>query len=123
MRVKADNVDALFERSALALFDHLVGLDTIEAKSTRKLEVSASAIDELMVSWLGELVYLFDSEGWLFNDFQLQLNNNTIVATGSGEHFDSEKHEIQYYIKAVTYHMLTVKKENARWSATVIFDI
>ena len=76
-----------------------------------------------MVNWLGELLYLFDSSGWLFKEFQLELDNLRIDALAAGETFKHEKHEIRYYIKAVTYHMLQVRKEGDLWVAKVIFDI
>ena len=121
--VRGEDLPSLFNNAALAFFDILSGLENIDDKETVNIEVEASDLEELMVNWLGELLYLFDSDGWLFRDFQLELENTRIVATARGERFNPDKHEIRYYIKAVTYHMLELKQVNDHWIAKVIFDI
>ncbi len=121
--VKAKDVNSLYKNAALAFFDLLTGLEKIEVKKEITLHAEGSDLEELMVNWLSELLFLFDSEGWLFRDFQLELQDTSISATAMGETFDPEKHEIYHYIKAVTYHMLEVKKDERGWVARVIFDI
>ena len=123
IEVVSGNLPDLFRKTALALFDLLVGLDSIDLREQVTITVEAANLEELMVSWLGELLYLFDTDGWLFRDFQLELENTKITAKATGEVFNPQKHQVQYYIKAVTYHMLEITRKEDRWLARVIFDI
>jgi SHS2 domain-containing protein len=46
-----------------------------------------------------------------------------VQAVAHGETFDSSRHEFKAEIKAVTYHQVTVKEEDGKWEARVIFDL
>ncbi len=121
--VRAKNLPELYINAALAFFDLMAGLENIKPNEMIPISVEATDLENLMVNWLGELLYLFDSDGWLLVDFQLELKHMRIIATGKGEKYDPTKHEIRYYIKAITYHMLEVKQDKDEWVARVIFDI
>lgn len=119
-----DTREALFVHAARALFDVLVSPETIEVKEERDVTVEAGALDELMVSWLGELLYLFDTQGLLLKGFEMKtLTENRLEAAVRGEPMDLQRHEIKTTIKAVTYHQLYVRKKNGAWEARVILDL
>ncbi|MDY6836986.1 MAG: archease [Thermodesulfobacteriota bacterium] len=114
----------LFINAARALFHVLVSPETIEEKEKRGVTVEAAALDELMVSWLGELLYLFDTQGLLLKGFEIKtLTENRLEATVRGETMDLRRHEIKTGIKAITYHQLYVREENGLWKAQVILDL
>ena len=116
--------EALFVHGARALFDVLVCPEAIEEKEERDVTVEAGALDELMVSWLGELLYLFDTQGLLLKGFEITtLTDNRLEATVRGEVMDLQRHEIKTTIKAITYHRLYVREENGAWEAQVILDL
>lgn len=114
----------LFVNAAKALFDVLVSADTIHEKEERTIAVGAAALDDLMVSWLGELLYLFDTQRMLAKGFEIKnLKDNRLKATVRGEIMDPARHEIKTGIKAVTYHRLYVRKGSGMWEAQVILDL
>ena len=116
--------EALFVHAAKALFEVLVSPETVEEREERAVVVEAVALDELMVSWLGELLYLFDTESLLLKAFQIKtLTENRLEATARGEAMDLQRHEIKTTIKAVTYHQLYVRKRNGVWETQVILDL
>ena len=81
-------------------------------------------LDELMVNWLDELLYMHDTEGLIFKRFLVRsFEKNSLKATASGEVLDPARHQIKAGIKAVTYHQLYVEKRGGLWEAQVIFDI
>ncbi len=123
IEVEAEDLAGLYRKAALAFFDLLVGLETIDTRDEVRISVEGSGTEELMVTWLDELLYLFDTDGWLFSNLRLELEDLKITATARGELFNPQKHQIRYYIKAVTYHMLEVRKDKQCWRAKVIFDI
>ena len=116
--------EALFSHAAEAFFEALVRLETVQEKEERLIEVEAAALDELMVGWLSELLFLFDTEALLLRRFEItHMKDRSLKATVSGELMDPTRHEIKTGIKAVTYHQLYVRQRAGIWEAQVILDI
>jgi SHS2 domain-containing protein len=117
-------LEELFTHAGLAFFEALVNLETIEKRIEKTIEAEADALDELMVNWLDELLFMYDTEGYLFSQFHFEMiEENQLKARASGEILDLERHDVRTGIKAVTYHQLSVVKKERRWEAQVIFDI
>ena len=77
-----------------------------------------------MVNWLSEILYLYDAEGWLFRDFEIDaLSDHSLSARALGEKFNPETHQLKLLVKAVTYHQLLVEQTDAGWRAQVYVDI
>jgi SHS2 domain-containing protein len=82
-------------------------------------------LEELLVGWLSELLYIHSTDFVFLNDFIIEsLTNNNLQAKSSGIKIDESPFQIEKEIKAVTYHNLQItKNEKGYWEATVIFDI
>jgi protein archease len=118
------DVKELFANAALALFSLITEPESIQEKSHLNLRVSSDERDSLLVEWLNELIYFFDAKHILFNRFDIQsLTQNELKATCYGEDFDPMKHKIKRGVKAATYHMLRLDKNNDGYKAQIILDI
>jgi SHS2 domain-containing protein len=115
---------ALFSHAAEAFFQALVRIETIQEKEERLIELEAAALDDLMVAWLSELLFLFDTENLLLRRFEItNMKDHGLRATVGGEVMDPTRHAIKTGIKAVTYHQLYVRQRGGVWEAQVILDI
>jgi SHS2 domain-containing protein len=115
---------ALFSHAAEAFFQAIVCVETIQEKEERLIEVEAPDLDDLMVAWLSELLFLFDSETLLLRRFEItDIKRHGLRATVGGEIMDPTRHEIKTGIKAVTYHRLYVRQRGGVWEAQVILDV
>jgi SHS2 domain-containing protein len=118
------DVEELFSNAALALFSLITELESVDEKLHLDLEVSSEDRDSLLVEWLNELIYFFDVKHILFNRFDIEsLTHNELKATCYGEDFDPMKHKIKIGVKAATYHMLRLDKNDGGYKAQIIFDI
>jgi SHS2 domain-containing protein len=118
------NVKELFSNAALALFSLITDTGSVEEKLQRDLEISSENRENLLVEWLNELIYLFDAEHILFNRFEIEnLSHSWLKAICYGENYNPLKHKIKMGIKAATYHMLKVDRDNSGYKAQIIFDI
>lgn len=118
------DVEELFSNAALGLVNLITDPESIAQRLRIDLEVSSDDTDSLLVEWLNELIYFFDAEHILFNRFDIgNLTHNQLKATCHGESFDPTKHKIKIGVKAATYHMLSVDKNDAGYKARIIFDI
>ena len=112
-----------FANAAKGLFSLITELDDVEEVTHRDVGLTASDEESLLVEWLNELVYQFDTEGILFKRFDIiQLNSTHLKARSYGEKIDSSRHKLKIGVKAATYHMLKVEKNNG-CRVQVLFDI
>ena len=112
-----------FANAARALFSLITELDDVAEVLHRDVELTAPDEEGLLVEWLNELIYLFDTENILFKRFDIiQLNNTQLKARSYGEKVDKSKHKLKTGVKAATYHMLKVDKGDG-CQVQVLFDI
>ena len=124
VRVFGETLSQLFEQAAQALTFILTDPETIAPKQTRKLVLEARTDEELLITWLNELVYLFDTEGLLFKTYDvLSIQNHRLNAHAQGEVYDEDRHPIKTPVKAATYHQLKIENRKGVWTAQVIFDL
>jgi len=117
------SLNQAFAKAAKALFSLITELDNVDEVLHRDIELVAPDQESLLVEWLNELIYLFDTENIIFKRFDItRLNSTRLKARGYGEKVDSSKHKLKIGVKAATYHMLKVDKTNG-CQVQVLFDI
>ena len=93
----------------------------------RKLELSENTIEELLVSFLQELSFLFESKKIFaveVNEIQIEKRDEKFFLK-SDLYFGNIIADdiIKNEIKAVTFHQLNVKKVNDVFRTIIVFDI
>jgi len=112
-----------FANAARALFSLITELENVEEILHRDIELTAPDQESLLVEWLNELIYLFDTENVIFKRFDIiQLDRTRLKARIYGEKVNSSKHKLKTGVKAATYHMLKVDKSDG-CKVQVLFDI
>jgi SHS2 domain-containing protein len=117
----------LFGAAVTAFTDSITALDRVEPKRPEEVELDAPELDLLLVDFLSELLYRFDTRGWLTRYAELDLTEKdggwSLQGTLRGERLDAARHEVKLLIKGVTYHGLHVRQAAGQWTANVVFDI
>ncbi len=122
--VRGDSPERLFENAAGALIQIMVRGNPRSAPANSRLEVEGSDLEDLMVRWLGEILYLFEGEGKVLLRATARVDSpHRLRATLETVPFDPRDHEILNEIKAVTYHQIEVKEKAGHWEARIIFDV
>jgi SHS2 domain-containing protein len=112
-----------FANAARGLFSLITDLDGVEEILHRDAELTASDEESLLVEWLNELIYQFDTEGIIFKRFDIiRLDSTRLKARSYGEKVDKSRHKLKIGVKAATYHMLKVDKGDG-CKVQVLFDI
>lgn len=118
----ADIRDA-FVNAARGMFSLIVEPSSVKEVEYRDIEITAPDEESLLVTWLNELIYLFDTETMLFSRFDIiELGAGRLKARVCGESVDKNRHTMKTGIKAATYHMVEVVRDNGI-RAKVLFDI
>jgi len=119
--IRADTAEKIFVDAAGAMFDIITDTHRIKPKIQIEIKQEAEGYDELLVGWLGELLYQYSVRGIVFKEFSVQeLSPKAIRALCWG---DKPADEIKTEIKAVTYHELEFRKTPEGYEAKVIFDV
>lgn len=112
-----------FSSAALGLFSTMVDLESVQEREAREVAVEASDRDALLVEFLNELVFLFDTQRFLVKRVEvLDMDDRRLRARCYGERVDLARHAIRSAVKAVTYHMLLIE-EGPPTRVRVIFDV
>ena len=112
-----------FVNAARALSSLIAEPEDIREAQHRDITVTAAAEADLLVAWLNELIYLFDAEGLIFKRFDIyELNGRQLRARAYGEKIDPARHQLKTGVKAATYHLLEVDRDNGG-RVQVIFDV
>jgi len=122
--VKGPDVRNLFILAAQAMTDLIVKGDIRDRTAIRDVLVEGEDFPDLMVRWLGEILYLFEGENLIVNSIEIKsISPIQLKSTLTLTSFEPERHQVLREIKAVTYHQISVRKANDEWEARVIFDI
>ena len=114
----------LFENAAFAMFDIIADLDGLKAGAAEAVTLNAANYEELLVSWLDELLYRFYTKQELYFKFKIDsLSDTALNATVTGRPIAANRNRLKTEIKAATYHDLNIKKSPAGYSVEVIFDV
>lgn len=124
LHIEAEDLNALFAEAGRALFSLIVAnADAVEPRTEMEITVDGSDREYLMVDWLSELLFLFESQQLLLCGFRISVTADGLAATVSGEGVDERRHRLEHEVKAITYHDLMVTQSADKWTARVIVDI
>jgi protein archease len=118
------NLSECFENAAQGMFDIITNKSHVESIGQYNINLEAPDLEQLLVDWLSELLFLNSAKNLVFGFFKVDLDEkkNVLMATIFGEKYDISKHKIGNEIKAVTYHMLEVRGKKP-FHVQVLFDI
>jgi len=128
IKAHGSTLTELFENAARGMFAVIAGekYKAQGSKIEKKIEINENKdnLEEILVSWLSELLYIFNREKIYLDNFRiLSLNNNGIKAETSGVNIDLYQSDLYTEIKAVTFHNLKIEEDIEGFSCTIIFDV
>lgn len=128
-------LEELFGHAALALLSLGCELEGVEERGRWELEATGTDLEALLFAWLAEILAAADAEQLVFRRVEVTALESGADAERAwagpgrvrgiawGEPFDKARHRAGTYIKAVTYHQLSVKSTAEGWRAQVYLDV
>jgi len=126
LRIRGDDLDDLFRTAAGGVFDYIVAnRDEVRAADVESISLRADDAADLLLAWLGELIYRGETRHRLYARFDVRVapDGRSLVAEVAGEPIDRDRHILDHEVKAVTQHAMTLGREGDGWVAEVILDI
>ncbi|UCB59475.1 MAG: archease [Thermoplasmatales archaeon] len=124
LKAYGKSLSEAFQNAAKGMFDIITDSSEIESIGQYDINLSADNLEQLLVDWLSELLYLHSAKNIVFGFFKVELDekNKKLTAKIFGEKLNMSRHKAGAEIKAVTYHMLEVKNKKPYY-VKVLFDI
>lgn len=114
----------LFIHAAQGMESLLVAPEQVIVRTSREISVEGHDQISLLIAWLSELIFLFDTEYLLFRDFDITVLTETqVVGRAHGEMYDRQRHDLSSAIKAVTWHEASITPIADGYQARIIFDL
>jgi SHS2 domain-containing protein len=126
-RVMGDSLNDVFAEAAVGLISLIVAkVDSVDASKRRMIELNSPNLEYLEVDWLSELLFFFESGGWLTAKASIKFAGKSLRRTVQDEIFCEDRHRRSLDVKAVTYHELSILQQKrdgkSFWQAEVIVD-
>jgi SHS2 domain-containing protein len=124
LRIKAPDLNTLFADAGRGFFSLIVSnLDQVVPRTRVEFHVEGNDLAYLLVDWLNELLFTFESRKLVFSKFAVTVRPDGLDAIAHGERVDDQHHILDHEIKAITHHGLRVEQIDGQWLAEVILDI
>jgi SHS2 domain-containing protein len=120
IRVWGGDLAELFVNAAYGMACQLAGLDGVELTVERTVDLEAYDAETLLVTWLGELLYMGERDECVFVEFDMleitPLRLRAVVRGGTVREYRS-------HIKAVTFNELEIRRTDEGYETTIVFDV
>jgi SHS2 domain-containing protein len=134
---EAGDLQTLWSLAAEALVGVMTEVQTVDLEEERTIELWAPDLAAALVGSLGELLFLFETEGLLLRSIdKLELGERPPSEPAQGEAsvqlrfrargatYRSGEHPAKTGVKAVTHHGASVERlANGRWRAKILLDL
>ena len=122
IKAYGETISEAFKNAAIGMFDIITDKSSINSIGQYEIQLNAPDLEQLLVDWLSELLFLNSAKNLVFGSFNVTIKKKDLTAQIFGEEYNTSKHKKGTEIKAVTYHMLKVRDKEP-FFVQVLFDI
>jgi SHS2 domain-containing protein len=120
IRVWGRNLAELFANAAYGMACQLADLEGVDPTIVHSISLEAYDVETLLVTWLGELLYLGERDACVFTEFDIrEVAPTRLQSVARG----GRAREYRNHIKAVTFNELEIRCAEAGCETTIVFDV
>lgn len=120
-------MEEAFENAALSLIDTMVKIEKIHLKIEDQIEVTGNDLYNLLYNWLESILIKVTAENKVYSSFGVNILRNKgnfiLNAILKGEYLEPSKHRPDVEVKAVTYHLMSIKEKSRGVVLRFLLDI
>ena len=121
-----NDLNEAFENAGFAIFNIISDTSNVDSNITKSFEITSEDEVSLLYDYLEELLFYHEVDFMLFCDFDVEIKRIgdafNLKAKIKGESINWNKHERKTEIKAITFHMMDVKK-TSHYELQAIVDL
>ena len=96
----------------------------VEERETRDVRAQAATVEDLLVAWINECVYVHEIEGFAVHRVHVhRLDGEVVHGVLHGEPLEPARHQLGTVVKGVTHHHVAVTETPAGCEVSVIVDV
>jgi len=124
IEAKGKTLGEAFGQIALGMFNMMTPISRIKEKEEFTIKAEGRDLEGLLFNLMDEFLFINDIEFLVPRsiDITIDYEKITAVAKCKGERFSASTHKVGIQIKAVTYHMMEIKKIIDGWYIRIVFD-
>jgi SHS2 domain-containing protein len=123
LEVYGATLEDLFINAALGFSDIILPEAELTPQTELEIKVEADSAEELLVNWLRELLFLNQTRKLIMTHAQIIVFAETNLLAKVSFADNPPDVESSFEIKGVTYHGLSILRNNEGYSARIVFDI
>ncbi len=124
IRILGDSLPDLFLAGAQALMEWIGPPPVTSDSLTESVRIDAEALDELLVRWLQEVLFIFQQRhAYVTGAEKIDIRDCRLSAVLTAMAWGEAEAENYQEIKAVTYHRLELGRDGTDWRANIILDL
>ena len=122
--VRGSSIEHVFETAARAFFKIMWQIDTLQETEPSTVEVTGGDLEELLVNFLEEFLYLYDAKRLVCTGIEVvAVSREKVCARVWLQNFNDAVDQELLGVKAVTYHQLFIGKKDNTWTVRIFLDI
>lgn len=122
-----NTIEESFENAGLAMFEVMTNTENVSQNIKKEVTIISEDKVSLLYDWLSELLFLHDTEFIFFSRFKVEIRKYKeeykLNAEIWGEEIDYSKHNQSNEVKAVTFHLMEIQKEDGIYKSQIILDL
>ena len=126
LKVEGRTKSDLFKSAAIAVMKVQIDDSKLSNRLKKEISLSCKNLDCLLFRFLNEIIFLKDSERFVFGKINLKIVENrdgyALSAILHGETI-SGKHKQMVDVKGVSLHKFNVRKYRGKYYATIVLDV
>ena len=96
----------------------------VEERETRDVRAQAPTVEDLLVAWINECVYVHEIEGFAVRRVSVhRLDGGVVHGVLYGEPLEPARHQLGTVVKGVTHHRVSVTDTTTGCEVSVIVDV
>ena len=128
IEISGSSLEDLFHTAWQAWYETVLGGLKVHSKVRKNIKLRAATAEELLVNFLGEVNYWLLVKKWIpakIEQLEFSTGNGLLIleTVVSGQSLNSDKHELQVEVKAVTFHQMEIKQFCNNFSTRLVFDV
>jgi SHS2 domain-containing protein len=125
-RAYGESLSDVLVNAAMATFGIMYDLADVEVGRHVKVEATGATEEQLLYSWLSNLLAEFDVQGVFFADFSIQRIERDKKGNlhALGEAGGSRKPpQLRTLVKGITLHRFALERNDGQYKASVVVDV
>jgi SHS2 domain-containing protein len=114
-------MEDLYGNAVEAIFSLIVKTGKMRPEKGKRINLTDD--QGLLIVFLNEMLYLWDTEGFIPKDMSLKVEKSKLTGTVIGGIYDPSRDAIKTEVKAVTYHNFSIEATNGMFKARIIVDL